>query len=99
MKPVTFTRYVPPDGRKVPGHFNLPNEVADKAHALQELGLGFELELLRTNEASLTLVGDNEEGERDDLDIEVVANAPDAVKSAAERLIERAHAQHCRSAA
>lgn len=99
MKPVTFIRYVPPHGHKMPGHFNLPDEVADKAHALQALGLGFELELLRTDEASLTLVGDNAEGERDDLDIVVVPNAPDVVKAGAIALIERAHAQHCGSEA
>lgn len=99
MKPVTFTEYVLPRGDKRPGHFDLPNEVADKAHALQERGMGFEIERLTTGEISLTIVGEDQDGEEGDLDIEVVPNQPGMVTAGATALIERAHAQHCRSAA
>lgn len=95
MKPVTFTEYRLPRGEKKPGHFDLPDDVAEKAHALQEKGMGFEIERLSTGEVSLTVVGENEDGEEGDLDIEVVPNANGMVAAGATALIERAYARHC----
>ena len=88
MKPVTFTEYRLPGGRKV--HIDVPDKVADRAHALQGQGMVFEMEKLTTGEISLTMVGEGEDGDECDLEIELTENGPGKIRDAAVRLIDRA---------
>lgn len=99
MKPVTFIRLVHPSGRRTPGQISMPGDVADKAHALQEKGLSFEIDHLQSGEVSIGLIGQDHEGAPVVTDEEVVNNNPTAFEAGATALIERAHARHCGEAA
>lgn len=72
FRPVTFTRYLMPDGRRTTVTIDCPHDVADKADQLHSRNLVLECEVLRTGEVSLTITDQEEE----DVDIRVVPNGP-----------------------
>lgn len=53
-KPIPFTQYLRPDGRKTVVTINRPDDIADKAAALIEAGWKLEAEILMTGEVSFT---------------------------------------------
>lgn len=72
-RPVTFTQYLRPDGRRQAVTILMPHDVADKADQLRAIRLVLECEVLRTGEVSLTITDQEEEH---DVDIRVVPNGP-----------------------
>ena len=85
---IPFTQYMLPDGRKKDTGIERPAAIEALASKIIEAGFRFEAEVLGTGSVSLTIVGQNEEGEEDDLDIEVVENGPE-VREAIDRMIMR----------
>ena len=81
---ILFTQYFRPDGKTEPVTIHLP-EIQRQADELLALGYRFECEVLRTNEASFTIIHPARESEGD-LAIEVVPNGPE-VPAAVTRLI------------
>lgn len=92
MKPVQFTQYLRPNGRRKAISIEVPDEVAALADHVCSKGYRFEVEELMTGHVSLTVCGPSleEPGETDDIAIELVNNGPD-VPPAVERLVREAH--------
>lgn len=87
-KPLEFTQYLQPDGRKKQVVTMVSEEIHIMAEAIIEAGNRFECEVLRTSQVSLTITND----EFGDVAFEVVPNGP-AVPEAIERMIRRYHAR------
>lgn len=67
MKPVVFTQYCLPDGRKQPITIDVDDRISDLASSLVARGVWFDIEILRTGDVSMS-------AERDDGgDVEVLA--------------------------
>lgn len=85
---VEFTEYVLPNGRKRSRAIRVDGEVTRCwAELLFERGVRFEMEVLRTGEASLTAEADDDEGETVVLACQLVPNDAAAVEAAASRLV------------
>ena len=93
---IPITQYLMPDGRKRETGIVRPAAIAAQAQRCLEAGMRFEAEVLSTGHVSLTVVGEDEDGEEGDLAIEVVENGP-AVPEAFDRLVQAAVA-HVRTA-
>lgn len=83
MRPVPFTQYLRPNGRRTAVSIDMPNEIARQAAAIIAAGYRFECEELTTGQVSLTIADDDM-----DYAIEVVMNGP-GVPEAVARLIGR----------
>lgn len=91
-KPIQFTQFMRPDGRRKPVTIDRPEEVADKAALVIEAGGRFAVEHAWTGHASFTC-----EWRDQDIAIKVCENGP-AVLDAVDRVVEDA-LQYIRSVA
>lgn len=91
MKPVTFTQFLRPDGRRKAVEIDRPDEVAELAAGLWSAGYELHAEVLMTNQVSLTVEHSDEERLDEDGAIahELVANGP-GVPEAVDRLVRTA---------
>lgn len=76
MKPIAFTQYLRPDGRKVEVSIDMTDEVAEKAAHLQLAGYRLECEILSNGICSFT-ISDGEE----DLLVNLCPNGGAVVKA------------------
>ncbi len=79
---IEFIQYLRPDGRKTLAYTEIPDKHQDRVTAIRKAGYRFEMELLKTNDVSLTISDDE-----DDWVCIVVPNGP-LVLPAIEELIE-----------
>lgn len=86
MIAIVFTQFVRPHGERRAESVRRPQPVEDAARKLVEAGCRFEIEVLRTGEVSMEVMGPDED---DSLWIEVCPNGP-AVPEAVDRLVEKA---------
>ena len=86
---IPITQYLLPDGRKRQTGIVRPAEIAAQAQRCLEAGMRFEAEVLGSGHVSLTVVGEDEDGEEGDLAIEVIENGP-GVPEAFDRLVQSA---------
>jgi hypothetical protein len=93
---IPFTQYLRPDGRKASATIERPAEVEAIAQELIGRGVRFEVEHLRTGEASFEAVVTDEEGDVVTIAIEIVENGP-PVPEAVDRLILAAQAHFARA--
>ena len=92
---IPAVQFMRPDGREVHGEIHIKSDdIYRRANSLIERGCRFTLEVLTTNQVSLTIEGpdpsmDNEVG---DIGIVVFHNAPDAIEANIEKAIRQAEA-------
>jgi hypothetical protein len=84
MMSIPFTQYLLPNGRQRPMTIDMPEDVEKKAHALIERGCHFDIEILRTEEVSMTCECGDEM-----LACEICENGPQ-IKEAVRDLVEDA---------
>jgi len=84
MGEIPITQYTRPHGRKVEATIERPADIYAKAMKIIEYGYRFEVEVLNTNDVSLT-VSDDEM----DYCFELTHNIPGAVPAAFDRLINK----------
>jgi hypothetical protein len=94
-KTIEVTQFIRPNGRREILEVELPNDTGAQAEAIIEAGMRFEAEVLMSGEVSLTISGPNDEGEDDDLEIEISPN-DERVKEAMNRLIAKGYARATR---
>lgn len=92
---IPFTQYILPDGRKREEAIERPAEIEALADKFIKAGGRYECEILRTGEVSLTAVFCDDDGDEQDVEIEVCANGP-AVRDAVDALVHRS-VKHVRS--
>jgi hypothetical protein len=85
MKPITFTQFLLPHGKRVSKIIDRPDTIADQAAELVAAGCRLEIEVLRTGEVSMAVEYGDET-----LAIEIVPNGP-KVPPAVDRIIAYAH--------
>jgi hypothetical protein len=77
MKPIPFTQYLLPDGRKKSITIERPDDIADMAEKIIETGEGqFTSEVLQTGDVSFAFETDEE-----DLVLDVCPNGPEVLDS------------------
>lgn len=90
---IDFTEYVLPNGRQRVLKISVPDDIGKMARDIENDGeRRFECETLRTGQISLTIVGENDDGDQDDLDIEI-ADSPHTRDVVLATLIKRFHAK------
>lgn len=95
---IDFIEYILPNGRQRPAQFVVSDEIGEMAREIENDGeRRFECETLSTGQISLTICGENEDGDQGDLDIEIAEKG--LVDVALPRLITRFHAQMTEAAA
>ena len=93
MKGIPFTQYLMPFGDQRAQWIDRPGDVEQKAMAVIALGARFEMEMLRTGEASFEVVRDVD-GEPETVAAEICANGPE-VLATIDKLVGDAHARLC----
>ena len=88
MPDIPFTQYLMPNGRKSAVTIDRPDDVASIARKIIDRGYRFECEVLSTGHASFTVVGPNDDGDDDDLDIAIAMDGPQ-VPNTVDKLIKR----------
>jgi hypothetical protein len=73
---IHLTQYCLPDGRRQIISIDCPAAVEEKARLLESAGYALEAEILSSGTVSFTIVGMNEHGEENDVDIELCRNGP-----------------------
>ena len=81
MPDITFTQYIPPNGKKETVTIDRPQHIFDKAEKIREAGFHFEAEVLTAGQVSLT-IGDDD----GDWAYEIIPNDPN-VAQGVDRLI------------
>lgn len=91
---IPVTQYLFPHGRQREESIKRPREIADLAFKCIDAGMRFEAEVLTTGHVSLTVVGEDADGEECDLAVRVCQNGPavvdafDALTREAFRILE-----------
>ena len=89
---MVFTQYLRPDGRPREQLFEASDEIEALARELHAAGVALECEVLMDGTVSLTAEREDDEGEVEQLAMELVPNGP-GVPPAVEKLIRDAHRQ------
>lgn len=90
---IDFIEFVPPKGRQRPLQISVPDDIGKMARDIENDGeRRFECETLSTGHISLTICGENDDGDQDDLDIEI-ARSQLTRDGALAALIKRFHAR------
>lgn len=82
---IPFTQYCFPDGRREAVEIHLAEDVETKAHKLIEAGYRFEVEILRTNQVSATIVHPSDEY---DAAITICPNGPEIFRAITKMIVE-----------
>lgn len=85
---IPFTQYVLPHGRRREETIERPSEIEALARKFIEAGGRYECEVLTTGEVSFTAVFCDEDGDEQDVEIEICANGPE-VRDAVDALVRR----------
>lgn len=84
---IPFTQFMLPHGRRNEISIERPEPIAEKARALLELGLSFQIEMLTTGQIHMTV---SDTVNEEDLYAKVVRNGPD-VPVAVDKMITEAY--------
>lgn len=90
-KGIPFTQFLMPFGEKRPQWIDRPADIEEKAKAVIAAGGRFEMEMLRTGEASFEVVREVD-GETESIAAEVCSNGPDVIATV-DKLVSDAHAR------
>ncbi len=90
-RPVTFTQFLRPNGRREEIWIVRPHDIAAKADAIKAAGYRFEAEVLTTGHVHIDVCGDVD-GEDVQLSSRIVDNGPE-VLTAVDELVLEAHAR------
>lgn len=82
MKQITFTQYIPPNGKQVPTTIERPDDISEMAEALQKKGFQFSIEILSTGMIAMYCGKPND----DDENIRLCNNGPN-VPDAVDELV------------
>lgn len=85
---IPFTQYLLPDGRRRDETIERPADVEAQAQKFIAAGGRYECEILTTGEVSFTAVFCDEDGDEQDVEIEICANGP-AVRDAVDALVRK----------
>lgn len=85
---IPFTQYVLPHGRKREETIERPAEIEALAQKFIDAGGRYECEVLTTGEVSFTAVFCDEDGDEQDVEIEICANGP-AVRDAVDAIVRK----------
>lgn len=85
---IPFTQYVLPHGRKREETIERPAEIEALADKFIAAGGRYECEILTTGEVSLTAVFCDDDGDEQDVEIEICTNGP-AIRDAVDALVQR----------
>lgn len=85
---IPFTQYVLPHGRKREETIERPAEIEALAQKFIDAGGRYECEVLTTGEVSFTAVFCDEDGDEQDVEIEICANGP-AVLDAVDAIVRK----------
>lgn len=85
---IPFTQYVLPHGRKREETIERPAEIEALAQKFIDAGGRYECEVLTTGEVSFTAVFCDEDGDEQDVEIEICANGS-AVRDAVDAIVRK----------
>lgn len=85
---IPFTQYVLPHGRRREETIERPADIEALAQKFIDAGGRYECEVLTTGEVSFTAVFCDEDGDEQDVEIEICANGP-AVREAVDALVRK----------
>ena len=86
MKQITFTQYIPPNGKQVHNTIERPDDIAEMAEALQKKGFQFSIEILSTGMIAMYCGKPND----DDENIRICNNGPN-VPDVVDELVREAY--------